>query len=155
MASRLSTKPNLTLEAATRRSHARASSKPPPNAAPSIAAITGMGNLSTEAVRERSPQTKSLTSELLIPARSLRSAPAQNTPGTKLRKINTRMLLSVLTSCMQSRKDVSLQVSVQNAAVVAVVRWYHVPCTLHGPGSPVTYSREWTQKYSHVISANC
>ncbi|RNA07465.1 hypothetical protein BpHYR1_025323 [Brachionus plicatilis] len=83
MASFVSTRPILADEDATRISQANAISSPPPSATPSIAAIIGT-------VLE----TKGPTSSCCIFALSFKSAPAQKTPGTKLRIITHRAFLS-------------------------------------------------------------
>uniref|UniRef100_A0A1A9V7K2 Uncharacterized protein n=1 Tax=Glossina austeni TaxID=7395 RepID=A0A1A9V7K2_GLOAU len=98
IASLVSTKPILAFSAAVRISQARAISKPPPSAAPSKAAITGMGSCSIFIKSCRNCVTNSLTSLSDMPLRSFKSAPAQNTPGVKLRKTTTRELLSFFKS---------------------------------------------------------
>lgn len=91
MANFVSTRPNLAFIDATRRSAASAYSRPPPNAAPSIAAMVGCGKSAIALEIERNFETNNGTSFICIEARSLRSAPAQNTPGTTERMINTRI----------------------------------------------------------------
>mmetsp|Transcript_5278 Transcript_5278/g.13333 ORF Transcript_5278/g.13333 Transcript_5278/m.13333 type:complete len:237 (+) Transcript_5278:22-732(+) len=75
---------------ATRRSHASAISSPPPSATPSSAAMVGMGRLSMASVSARRRDTNSRTSSMDMPFLSLRSAPAQKTPGTSECRMSTR-----------------------------------------------------------------
>ncbi|MPC42026.1 hypothetical protein E2C01_035640 [Portunus trituberculatus] len=85
MANLVSTRPIFVVVAATRRSQAKAISSPPPKATPSRATITGMGRFSRSEMHARALVTNGPTSSGFIFARSFRSAPAQNTPGTKER----------------------------------------------------------------------
>lgn len=84
-------------------SQASANSKPPPNAYPSIAAMTGTGNELNSLVNCRIPSTNFGTSSIGIDFRSLRSAPVQNAPGTSLLRIRTRDDLSNLISSTECR----------------------------------------------------
>mmetsp|Transcript_14982 Transcript_14982/g.21663 ORF Transcript_14982/g.21663 Transcript_14982/m.21663 type:complete len:218 (+) Transcript_14982:1564-2217(+) len=82
MASDVSGSPMWVEEDTTRRSAARASSRPPPRATPSMAAIVGMGRVAKSEVRFRRRVTKCWTSSGdVIRLRSFKSAPAQKTLG--------------------------------------------------------------------------
>ena len=60
------------------RSHDRASSKPPPRAKPSTAAMAGTGRSSTPPYAARATGRCSMSSASVKALRSLRSAPTQN-----------------------------------------------------------------------------
>jgi hypothetical protein len=77
---------------ATRRSHANAISSPPPRAGPSIAAMVGMGNVSSLPSPERRLARNWCTCIWVIERRSTRSAPAQKEPMVEERRMRTRML---------------------------------------------------------------
>lgn len=70
-----------------------------------MAAITGIGKFSKLLMRVRALATKGPTSDGAIPARSFRSAPAQNIPGVVLRKITTRQFLSNRTASTASDRS--------------------------------------------------
>mmetsp|Transcript_15583 Transcript_15583/g.35109 ORF Transcript_15583/g.35109 Transcript_15583/m.35109 type:complete len:230 (-) Transcript_15583:37-726(-) len=75
----VSGRPRMALAPATRISHARASSNPPPSAAPSMTAMVGKGVVAMAWKVPRSLLTKATTSSFDIVMRSFRSAPAQKT----------------------------------------------------------------------------
>lgn len=77
---------------ATRRSQARLSSRPPPSAGPSIAAIVGMGRFSSFPKASRKSARNLATWVCDIVRLSARSAPAQKEPDVDDRSIRTRML---------------------------------------------------------------
>lgn len=78
-------------EPATRRSQARASSKPPPRAGPSMAAMVGMSRFSNR-WRPALKSAKNLsTCVWVIVLLSTRSAPAQNEPDEDDARISTRL----------------------------------------------------------------
>lgn len=65
---------------ATRMSVAKANSKPPPTATPSMTLMVGMGNLATRSNVIRSKCTHWSTASIVVMrARSCKSAPAENT----------------------------------------------------------------------------
>ena len=97
IASLVSVRPMRAFPLATRKSHDIAISKPPPRATPSTAAITGIGSLENEDKSARARATAGPTSDSAMVRRSLRSAPAQKNPGTKLRSTTTRTLRSCST----------------------------------------------------------
>uniref|UniRef100_A0A2M4AWW4 Putative secreted protein n=1 Tax=Anopheles triannulatus TaxID=58253 RepID=A0A2M4AWW4_9DIPT len=107
MPSFVSTRPSFALVATTRISQASAISRPPPSAAPSIAATTGVGICSMLTIIWRSFETKRLTSCGVKVARSFRSAPAQKIPGTRLRRITTRTFLSCARTSIASSSCVT------------------------------------------------
>jgi hypothetical protein len=76
---------------ATRRSQARASSKPPPRAGPSMAAIVGMSRFSNRWRPALKSARNLSTCAWVIVLRSTRSAPAQNEPGEDDVIISTRL----------------------------------------------------------------
>ena len=63
-----------------RMSAPSASSAPPPSATPSTAAMTGTGSAARLAMMPRTASPKRIMSGGACPARSFRSAPAQNAP---------------------------------------------------------------------------
>ena len=87
----VSGRPTCAWEPKTRKSVARASSSPPPNASPLIAEIVGIGRaeMSRSAPR-RFARNAAVCSGVNV-ARSFRSAPAQKTPGTLLARISARV----------------------------------------------------------------
>ncbi len=87
---------------ATRKSHASASSNPPPRAGPSIAAIVGIGRLSSLPSAVRKSVRNLDTWPLVIVRRSARSAPEQNEPGVEEFRMSTRTELSRRTVSKQS-----------------------------------------------------
>ena len=87
---------------ATRKSHARASSSPPPRAGPSMAAMVGMGRLSSLANAARKSVRNLETWPLDMVRRSARSAPEQNEPGVDEFRMSTRTELSKRTVSRQS-----------------------------------------------------
>lgn len=84
IASPVSGSPRVAFSPHIRRSHESASSSPPPKAAPSMTAIVGIDSASKDENVDLKEFAYSLTPEELISFRSLRSAPAQKTPGTEL-----------------------------------------------------------------------
>src|SRR5581483_3310477 len=81
-----SVSPNTAVSSATIRSQDSASSQPPPSANPCTAATTGCGSPGTAPKTPRITGRCARISASLIPARSFRSAPAQNArlPGAPL-----------------------------------------------------------------------
>lgn len=76
---------------AMRRSQARASSKPPPRAGPSIAAMVGTSRFSNRWSAALKSAKNLSTCTWVIVLRSTRSAPAQNEPGVDDAIISTRL----------------------------------------------------------------
>src|SRR5581483_3437636 len=70
--------PNFALSAAMTKSHARASSVPPPRAKPFTAAMTGIGSVSKERITPRPCAEKAFPSAALIVTIAEISAPATN-----------------------------------------------------------------------------
>jgi hypothetical protein len=89
MANRVSTRPIFDILPATLMSQAKAISKPPPNATPSMAAMVGTGKSCKSVIKFLPVATNRPTSSILIFALSLRSAPAQNAPEEKFERLES------------------------------------------------------------------
>mmetsp|Transcript_23344 Transcript_23344/g.49715 ORF Transcript_23344/g.49715 Transcript_23344/m.49715 type:complete len:268 (-) Transcript_23344:179-982(-) len=88
IASEVSGRPIVALAEAIRMSAASASSRPPPTATPSMAAMNGMGREAKRSIVFRSTVTNSEVSSWVMVARSFRSAPAEKTLSEK--EVTTR-----------------------------------------------------------------
>mmetsp|Transcript_2256 Transcript_2256/g.4833 ORF Transcript_2256/g.4833 Transcript_2256/m.4833 type:complete len:200 (+) Transcript_2256:307-906(+) len=101
IASEVSGSPRTAFVEAIRMSAARANSRPPPTATPSMAATTGMGRDANLSIVFRSKATKSAVSSSVMVARSFRSAPAENTLSEhEVRTRHRQLVLALAPSCV-------------------------------------------------------
>ena len=104
MAKLVSGSPTWASSSMTRRSQARAISRPPPNACPLRIATVGWGRAAMSPTAALISRTHSFTWESSIPLRSLRSAPAQKARSPAPVRTTTQTASSAATSEAVARR---------------------------------------------------